>query len=107
MPKKIIKKIMKATNPNMCFKITSQEESSSIFKQCIKKVNKSMKYPWKKIKQQEDDRCLWKKTILMGEKCQPLQFPGAIFYDSEGNQLSHPPKSPRFTCFPSPTYIEM
>lgn len=48
----------------------------------------------KKMKKQEDDRFLWKKTILMGEKCQPLEFPGAIFYDSEGNQLSESPRAP-------------
>lgn len=96
-PKRIIKKIMKAANPKMCLKPKGQEDSSPISNKFIKKINKSMQLAWKKIKHQEDDQCLWKKTILMGEKCQPLRFPGAIFYDSEGNQLSEPPKSPRFT----------
>ncbi|KAF7808937.1 uncharacterized protein G2W53_035680 [Senna tora] len=35
--------------------------------------------------------CLWKKNIWMGEKCEPLQFSGAIHYDSEGNQLPQAP----------------
>lgn len=39
---------------------------------------------------------LWQKEILMGEKCQPPEFPGVIYYDSCGNQISElPPKSPR------------
>ncbi|KAL9664700.1 hypothetical protein QQ045_020105 [Rhodiola kirilowii] len=38
---------------------------------------------------------LWQNKILMGEKCQPLDFPDAIFYDSYGNRLSEMPKSPR------------
>uniref|UniRef100_A0A7N0UE17 Uncharacterized protein n=1 Tax=Kalanchoe fedtschenkoi TaxID=63787 RepID=A0A7N0UE17_KALFE len=38
---------------------------------------------------------LWRNTILMGEKCQPLEFPDAIFYDSYGNRVSEMPKSPR------------
>ena len=42
------------------------------------------------------ESCLWKKDILMGEKCQPLQFSGAIYYDCEGNMLSAPPaRSPK------------
>ncbi|KAL2324873.1 hypothetical protein Fmac_023931 [Flemingia macrophylla] len=106
MPKRIIKKIIKATNPSMCFKAMRPVESSPVLKQFVKKINKSMKYPWRKTKEQEDDRCLWKKTILMGEKCQPLQFSGSIFYDSNGNQLSHPPRSPRFTSSPLPTFDE-
>ncbi|KAJ0981207.1 hypothetical protein J5N97_009462 [Dioscorea zingiberensis] len=30
---------------------------------------------------------VWRKTILMGEKCKPLDFSRAIYYDSEGRQL--------------------
>ncbi|KAK2457582.1 nucleolar protein [Trifolium repens] len=60
------------------------------------KIIKAIHYQILKMKKKEDqDKCLWKKTILMGEKCQPLEFPGAIFYDSEGNQLSEPPRTPR------------
>ncbi|GAV77482.1 hypothetical protein CFOL_v3_20953, partial [Cephalotus follicularis] len=39
---------------------------------------------------------LWQKAILMGEKCSPLEFSGAIHYDNNGNQLLEPPpRSPR------------
>jgi hypothetical protein len=34
---------------------------------------------------------LWRKEILMGERCQPLDFSGAIYYDAEGRRLAHPP----------------
>jgi hypothetical protein len=75
--KKIINKISKTTIPYRYFKT----------------MTKAIKYKCKKIKKQEDDRCLWKKTILMGEKCQPMEFPGAIFYDDKGNRLNEPPRS--------------
>ncbi|KAK3161231.1 hypothetical protein QOZ80_1BG0074210 [Eleusine coracana subsp. coracana] len=34
---------------------------------------------------------LWRRTILMGERCKPLDFPGVIHYDSFGRRLSAPP----------------
>jgi hypothetical protein len=38
---------------------------------------------------------VWRKSILMGEKCQPLNFSGVIYYDPDGNKLdSAPPRSP-------------
>ncbi|KAE8663980.1 putative Oleosin [Hibiscus syriacus] len=42
-----------------------------------------------------DDCCgdggLWQRSILMGDKCQPLDFSGVIHYDSKGNQLDKLP----------------
>lgn len=39
---------------------------------------------------------LWQKEILMGEKCQPHEFSGVIYYDCDGKQISElPPRSPR------------
>uniref|UniRef100_A0A7N0U248 Uncharacterized protein n=1 Tax=Kalanchoe fedtschenkoi TaxID=63787 RepID=A0A7N0U248_KALFE len=38
---------------------------------------------------------LWQNNILMGEKCQPLEFSGAIFYDNSGNRVSEITRSPR------------
>ncbi|CAO2830048.1 unnamed protein product [Amaranthus hypochondriacus] len=38
---------------------------------------------------------LWQKNILMGEKCQPLEFSGVIYYDNYGNKVSQIPRSPR------------
>lgn len=40
---------------------------------------------------------LWQKDILMGEKCQPLEFSGVIYYDCYGTQISELPRSPRAT----------
>lgn len=98
-PKKIINKIIKAIIPYLCIKTEQQQEDLSVpsynSKKIAKKISKAILYQCFKTKQQEDERCLWKKTILMGEKCQPLEFSGAIFYDSKGNQLSEPPRSPR------------
>ncbi|XP_040381375.1 uncharacterized protein LOC121054774 [Oryza brachyantha] len=33
---------------------------------------------------------LWRRAILMGERCEPLSFPGAIHYDSLGRRLPQP-----------------
>ncbi|KAL5069101.1 hypothetical protein RYX36_019988 [Vicia faba] len=89
---KIINKICKAI---IGFNEKQQKELSTSSKNIIKKFYKVIHNHLMKMKKQKDDKCLWKKTILMGEKCQPLEFPGAIFYDSEGNQLSEPPKIQR------------
>ncbi|KAF3332718.1 hypothetical protein FCM35_KLT02295 [Carex littledalei] len=38
---------------------------------------------------------VWRKSILMGEKCQPLNFSGVIYYDADGKKLdTMPPRSP-------------
>ncbi|GAB4860940.1 hypothetical protein Ancab_036101 [Ancistrocladus abbreviatus] len=43
----------------------------------------------------DDNSPLWQRTILMGDKCQPLDFSGAIYYDADGNRVPDPPvKSP-------------
>uniref|UniRef100_A0ACD5Z2X3 Uncharacterized protein n=1 Tax=Avena sativa TaxID=4498 RepID=A0ACD5Z2X3_AVESA len=34
---------------------------------------------------------VWRKEILMGERCQPLDFSGAIYYDADGRRLGAPP----------------
>ncbi|KAG0495942.1 hypothetical protein HPP92_000633 [Vanilla planifolia] len=36
----------------------------------------------------DDDECVWKRSIIMGEKCQLPDFSGAIFYDSTGNLVA-------------------
>lgn len=67
--------------------------SPNLMKSIKKTMSKAIKQKWLKMKKKEDERCLWKKTILMGEKCKPMQFPGAIFYDDKGNRLFEPPRS--------------
>ncbi|KAM0933241.1 hypothetical protein DsansV1_C36g0231801 [Dioscorea sansibarensis] len=46
---------------------------------------------------------VWRRSILMGEKCQPLDFSGVIYYDSNGKQLSEipVPRSPLRSPLPS------
>jgi len=43
---------------------------------------------------EEEGEGLWRRTVLMGERCKPLDFPGAIHYDSSGRLLPAAP-SPR------------
>ncbi|KAI3976852.1 hypothetical protein MKX01_008710 [Papaver californicum] len=38
---------------------------------------------------------LWQKNIMMGEKCQPPDFSGVIYYDNQGHQVGEMPRSPR------------
>ncbi|KAK4430169.1 hypothetical protein Salat_1317600 [Sesamum alatum] len=45
----------------------------------------------------EDESGLWQKAILMGERCQPPEFSGVIYYDYSGNRIPEMPKSPRAT----------
>ncbi|XP_022137455.1 uncharacterized protein LOC111008895 [Momordica charantia] len=48
------------------------------------------------------DGGIWQKAILMGDKCEPLNFSGVIYYDSKGKQLNEvPPRSPRASPLPS------
>ncbi|CAL9771068.1 unnamed protein product, partial [Musa acuminata subsp. burmannicoides] len=46
---------------------------------------------------------VWRRTILMGEKCQPLDFSGVIYYDADGRQLAEvpTPRSPLRSPLPS------
>ncbi|KAJ0971580.1 hypothetical protein J5N97_019539 [Dioscorea zingiberensis] len=55
---------------------------------------------------EDDERDgVWRKTILMGEKCKPLDFSGVIYYDSEGRQLSEFPVSRSPLRSPSPSFV--
>ncbi|KAL9246217.1 hypothetical protein vseg_019780 [Gypsophila vaccaria] len=44
-----------------------------------------------------DEGGLWRKNILMGEKCQPLEYSGVIYYDNNGNRTADIPRSPRIS----------
>jgi hypothetical protein len=39
----------------------------------------------------DEEGGLWQRAILMGERCKPLDFPGAIHYDSSGRRLPAAP----------------
>ncbi|KAF7850259.1 hypothetical protein BT93_L5671 [Corymbia citriodora subsp. variegata] len=50
------------------------------------------------------DGGVWQRSILMGDKCQPLDFSGVIYYDEYGKKLEQPPlRSPRAS--PMPGYL--
>ncbi|KAI0488550.1 hypothetical protein KFK09_028386 [Dendrobium nobile] len=44
--------------------------------------------------EEEEEVGVWKRTILMGVKCQPLEFSGAILYDSKGRRVEALPRTP-------------
>ncbi|KAG7019960.1 hypothetical protein SDJN02_18927, partial [Cucurbita argyrosperma subsp. argyrosperma] len=48
------------------------------------------------------DGGVWQKAIMMGDKCEPLNFSGVIYYDSNGKQLNEVPlRSPRASPLPA------
>ncbi|CAI0547826.1 unnamed protein product [Linum tenue] len=50
------------------------------------------------------DGGVWQRSILMGDKCQPLDFSGVIYYDSCGKQVNEVAiRSPRAS--PLPGYL--
>lgn len=54
--------------------------------------NKAMKLRNRKKKTGDDkEDGVWRREILMGDKCQPLDFPGVIYYDKDGNLLDELP----------------
>ncbi|OIW19710.1 hypothetical protein TanjilG_18520 [Lupinus angustifolius] len=72
-------------------------------KKFLKNISSKVKSPLKRKIRREDDSAaeswghggVWQKEILMGEKCEPLDMPGVIYYDGTGKQTSgFPYKSP-------------
>lgn len=49
-----------------------------------------------------DEACVWRRAILLGRRCQPLEFAGAIHYDCEGQRLWQPRTPPRTPIMMSP-----
>ncbi|KAL8132586.1 hypothetical protein AgCh_008169 [Apium graveolens] len=45
------------------------------------------------------DGGVWQRTILMGDKCEPLDFSGVIYYDHDGNRVNELPRAS-----PMPSY---
>ena len=55
----------------------------------------------KKKKGRRDGDGLWTRTILLGEKCRPLDFDGVIHYDHQGRRVLELPRSPMRSPLPS------
>lgn len=101
--------------PNRSNKTKKSGENSSLAKskKFLSKISgKATNFMRKKKAKNEEgengedfgDGGLWQKEILMGDKCQPLDFSGVIYYDSEGNRLQEVPmRSPRAS--PMPSYL--
>ncbi|CAI8589516.1 unnamed protein product [Vicia faba] len=77
-------------------------------KKLLKNIsNKAMPFieKMKKKKKGKDDwgdGGVWQKAIMMGDKCEPLDFSGVIYYDSKGKQVSEfPLRSPRASPLPA------
>ncbi|GAA0187445.1 hypothetical protein LIER_34733 [Lithospermum erythrorhizon] len=51
------------------------------------------------------DGGLWQRSILMGDKCQPLDFSGVIYYDNDGRRMSELPMRSPARASPLPNYI--
>ncbi|KAH0464357.1 hypothetical protein IEQ34_007143 [Dendrobium chrysotoxum] len=46
-----------------------------------------------KMREDEEEE-VWRRTIMMGEKCQPLEFSGVIYYDADGKRAATAPRTP-------------
>ncbi|KAE9604443.1 hypothetical protein Lal_00031970 [Lupinus albus] len=74
-------------------------KSSKLFrkpKNMLKKIsNKTISCVHKKKNNKEGEEWgnggVWQKEILMGDKCEPLDFSGLITYDSNGKQVNKIP----------------
>ncbi|KAI3747797.1 hypothetical protein L6452_10455 [Arctium lappa] len=40
----------------------------------------------------DDEEAVWKRTIIMGERCRPLEFSGKLSYDENGNSIAESPR---------------
>ncbi|PWZ09065.1 hypothetical protein Zm00014a_030650 [Zea mays] len=40
-----------------------------------------------------EEEALWKKTIILGDKCRPLEFSGHLAYDCDGNPMQPQPSA--------------
>lgn len=71
--------------------------------------NKTLPFKKGKKKRGEEDwgnGGVWQKAILMGDKCEPLDFSGVIYYDSNGKQVNEIPlRSPRASPVPGYYFI--
>ncbi|KAK8537061.1 hypothetical protein V6N13_042012 [Hibiscus sabdariffa] len=77
---------------------------TTISNKAIKLVQRKSHGYEKEAEDDYGDGGVWQRSILMGDKCQPLDFSGVIYYDSNGNQVEElPVRSPRAS--PLPGYL--
>lgn len=83
------------------FMVEKKKKISKLNSKIGSKAHSMMKMiSWKKIRREEEldendeSEAVWRRTIMMGERCRPLEFSGKILYDSEGNLLPEDSESP-------------
>ncbi|XVE72185.1 hypothetical protein DITRI_Ditri11bG0018600 [Diplodiscus trichospermus] len=92
------KQTMKKKNSNEEISFSSERKLLSKINSNIgSKAQQMVKLiSWRKVPAEEDeeeedydqnDEAVWRKGIMMGERCRPLDFSGNILYDCEGNLL--------------------
>lgn len=84
--KKRKERIMESSEKKLLSKINSNISSKTHF---ITKMISWRKEEEKEVEEEEEEEVVWRKTIIMGERCRPVNFSGSIVYDSEGNLLPH------------------
>ncbi|KAM7279371.1 hypothetical protein ACFE04_006505 [Oxalis oulophora] len=67
--------------------------------------NKKKGFNDSSLEEDDEEYGVWQREILMGDKCEPLDFSGVIYYDGHGKQLHELPlRSPR-AASPLPSYF--
>lgn len=83
-------------------KLDRAKDQESSEKKLLSKINSGISskahsmvkmISWRNMQQDDDDdlddygseEAIWRKTIMKGERCRPLDFSGKIEYDAQGN----------------------
>ncbi|KAG9141696.1 hypothetical protein Leryth_025896 [Lithospermum erythrorhizon] len=95
--KKISRKYMHETSDPKVTPSHNKNNNNKNSEGYIEEGGKSKSY---KNQEKLEEGGLWQKAILMGEKCQPPDFSGVIYYDPHGNRISELPRTPYRTLTP-------
>ncbi|OWM65162.1 uncharacterized protein LOC116212993 [Punica granatum] len=104
----VVEPVKSPATPRSPFTRRPKELFTNMSNKAIKFVHGRKKGAGAKEDEDEDedfgDGGVWQRAILMGDKCQPLDFSGVIYYDENGRKLNELPiRSPRAS--PMPGYL--
>ncbi|KAE9608387.1 hypothetical protein Lalb_Chr08g0235031 [Lupinus albus] len=85
---------VKRQSQGLVVPMTAAKESHKLPIKRLKKMLKKMVSFVHKKKEPHGSGGVWQKQIMMGDKCEPLDFSGVISYDSNGNQVNGIPSKP-------------
>ncbi|XVF12348.1 hypothetical protein REPUB_Repub08aG0109300 [Reevesia pubescens] len=89
---------LKSPRPKQLLTMISNKAMTLVHRKKLSEENR------KDVGEEFGDGGVWQRAIMMGDKCQPLEFSGVIYYDSKGNQMDELPiRSPRAS--PMPGYL--